>query len=500
MVKGNKKGKREKMSQTKVQTKEGAAAIYTVVFFCLLIGIVTIGFVSIMIQDIIGSTNYDLSQSAYDAALAGVEDAKVLLLQYNTCMSNESRLSNNKCEKIINDINTSGSSDDCDLVRDALGRASGEDGANETLVQTINDPTNPYYGKAKGLSDNIDMAYTCVKLSLASDDYLGTLTETSDMKIIPLRTGVGSAYNDAGSDGNFNRIRISWFSQDDNTTVRDLANYTTLYVPTIPNSKYPTSKTTPSDLTSDAYSFSEKATLPPIIKVGLIQTDGSFMFRDFDESVISGSSVRTNRGAIFLRPVSSTVETPSATHIANNTGTGFGGSVLSHSTNYLSGINPVNSPIDVACQNTDQMAGDNGMQYACTAEIDVPATVRNSVNNSTRFLTVSSLYAKPDTSFSVQLLNCKADGTCSIVKFVGVQSKVDATGRANDLFRRIEARVELQDVSYPFVKYGLSTYGQGGDDGEIFKNYWATSNCWYKDKGESKSCNDYQRASDSGNF
>ena len=140
------------------------------------------------------------------------------------------------------------------------------------------------------------------------------------------------------------------------------------------------------------------------------------------------------------------------------------------------------------------------MQYACTAEIDVPATVRNSINNSTRFLTVSSLYAKPDTSFSVQLLNCKADDTCSIVKFVGVQSKVDATGRANDLFRRIEARVELQDVSYPFVKYGLSTYGQGGDDGEIFKNYWATSNCWYKDKGESKSCNDYQRASDSGNF
>lgn len=497
------------MSQTKVQTKEGAAAIYTVVFFCLLIGIVTIGFVSIMIQDIVGSTNYDLSQSAYDAALAGVEDAKVLLLQYNTCMSNESRLSGHKCSNVISAINTSGSSDDCDLVRDSLGRASGEDGANETLVQTINDPTNPYYGKAKGLSDNIDMAYTCVKLSLASDDYLGTLTETSDVKIIPLRTGIGSAYNDAGSDGNFNRIRISWYSQDDNTTVRDLANYSNLYVPSLANAKYGNSKTTPNDTTSDSYSFGTKATLPPVIKVSLIQTDGSFKFKDFDTNVIYGNDVRTNSGTLFLRPVKSTVDQPAATHIANSINTGFGGSTISRSTAYANVlkpagtpgyINPVNSPIDVACQNTDQMAGDKGLPYACTAEIDVPSTIGGSVNNSTRFLMLSSLYGKPDTSFSVQLLKCEADGSCKIVKFVGVQSKVDATGRANDLFRRIEARVELQDVSYPFVKYGLSAYGEGGDDGEIFKNYWATSNCWYKDKGESKSCADYQRAGDTGNF
>lgn len=496
------------MSQPQVKTKEGAAAIYTVVFFCLLIGIVTIGFVSIMIQDIIGSTNYDLSQSAYDAALAGVEDAKVLLLQYNTCMSNEARLSGNKCNNVISAINTSGSSDDCDLVRDALGRAKGENGANETLVKSINDPTNPNYSRAKGLSDNIDMAYTCVKLSLASDDYLGTLTETSDVKIIPLRTGIGSAYNDAGSDGNFNRILISWYSQEDNTTVRDLANYSGIYDPDLNTSiKYSSTKTKMADNTSEWHDFDTKATLPPALKVSLIQTDQSFRFNDFENSVVlSNGDVRTNRGTVFLRPVKDTQfgtagYTYTPTRIRSNSGMGFGGSVISHSEDYAnSSINATNSPIDIRCLDSNDMAGDDALQYACQAYLDVPSTVRGGVNNSTRFLMISSLYAKPDTSFSVQLLNCVSDDECSVVKFVGVQSRVDATGRANDLFRRVEARVELQDVSYPFVKYGLNVYGSGSGEGEIFKNYWATSNCWYKDKGENKSCADYQRAGDNGNF
>ena len=114
---------------------------------------------------------------------------------------------------------------------------------------------------------------------------------------------------------------------------------------------------------------------------------------------------------------------------------------------------------------------------------------------------LSSFYGKPDTSFRIQLLQCDDSG-CKVVKFVGVQSMVDATGRANDLFRRVEARIELQDVSYPFVKYGLSVYGSGSGEGEIFKNYWATSNCWYKDKGVAHSCADYYKPSpnSNGNF
>lgn len=492
------------MAQTKAQTREGAAAIYTVVFFCLLIGIVTIGFVSIMIQDIIGSTNYDLSQSAYDAALAGVEDAKVLLLQYNTCMSSESRLSDNKCQEVISAVNTAGSSDDCDLVRDSLGRAKGGNGANETLIQSVND-NNLINNKSKDLADNIDMAYTCVKLSLASEDYLGTLTETSDVKIIPLRTGVGSAYNDAG-DGNFNRIRIRWYSQEDNDTVRDTAYYSDNYETSlVPNIKYGSSKTKMGDITGDWHTFDNKATLPPAIRVGLIQTPTKFIYGDLDSKNYYNGTYQANTGSLFLRPIKSDTPGYQVTRIASNANSGFYGSLVSHQNNYTDDVNATNSPVDIKCLTSEDMLADDAPQYACTAEIDVPSVwtsldPRNTTaNNGTRFLTLSSLYAKPDTSFSVQLLNCSGDD-CRIVKFVGVQSKVDATGRANNLFRRVEARVELQDVSYPFIKYGLNVYGSGSGDGEIFKNYWATSNCWYKDKGVSMTCNDYQRASDFGNF
>ena len=113
---------------------------------------------------------------------------------------------------------------------------------------------------------------------------------------------------------------------------------------------------------------------------------------------------------------------------------------------------------------------------------------------------LSSLYAEPDTSFSVKLLNCTSDDECKTVKFVGVQTKVDATGRANDLFRRVEARVELQDVSFPLAKYGLNVYGDGNDEGSIFKNYWATYNCWYKENGNGHTCDDYTRISGQGSF
>ncbi|MBQ8156873.1 hypothetical protein IJ102_00535 [Candidatus Saccharibacteria bacterium] len=485
------------MQQT-TKTKKGAAAIYTVVFFCLLIGIVTLGFISIMLQDILGSTNYDLSQSAYDSALAGVEDAKVLLLKYNACLSNSERLgsggSAGDCNDIISAVNTSGSSDDCDLVRDSLGRAHGEDGANETLIQSQNSNLN---NNSKELTDSIDMAYTCVKMSLASDDYLGTLTKTSDVKLIPLRTGIGSAYNDAGGDGNFNRIRVEWYSNDDNRVLVDGlgSNLDDAYATTLPSAKvYTTSKTAMGGTDDNWHNFRTKATLAPPIRVSLIQADQTFYIGDFD----GHNGNNTDRGTLILRPVRS--EAASLyNHIPSNAGTGFTGSTISSSTNYTDGSNATNSPIDIDCRDSAYMSTHDEL-YACSAELDVPPTIRGTANNGARFLMLSSLYAEPDTSFSVKLLNCTSDDECKTVKFVGVQTKVDATGRANDLFRRVEARVELQDVSFPLAKYGLNVYGDGSDEGSIFKNYWATYNCWYKENGTDHTCDDYTRISGQGSF
>ena len=187
----------------------------------------------------------------------------------------------------------------------------------------------------------------------------------------------------------------------------------------------------------------------------------------------------------------------------------MGGSALSDFENYDnsnygtdgSTYKTLNSPRDINCLNAENFRVSTEKEYACSVELDVPPTHNGGVaDNGARFLMLSTLYAKPETSFKVQLLNCSGDNNCTTVKFVGVQTKVDSTGRANDLFRRVEARVELQDVNFPFVKYGLSSYGDGDDEGNIFKNYWATYKCWYKEAGVGHTCDDFGIISNRGSF
>ena len=120
----------------------------------------------------------------------------------------------------------------------------------------------------------------------------------------------------------------------------------------------------------------------------------------------------------------------------------------------------------------------------------------NKRNYTTFFLVVNLPYGGPETEVSVELKSCtnKAehsdiyenmseddDDGCTSVDFADVQPIVDSTGRANDLFRRIEARVELVDTYFPIVNYALAVDKTKDGEGDVEKDFYVTTNCKYEE-------------------
>ncbi|MEI6228577.1 MAG: hypothetical protein WCP11_00920 [Candidatus Saccharibacteria bacterium] len=157
--------------------QSGSVSLFMVVFATLLITIVTVGFVKIMLQGQQQATATDLSQSAYDSAQAGVEDAKRAILRYKSLC--ESAVSSVDCVAEYSILNSSN-------CNQAVGQLDEINGDNEVKVQTGN--------------KSLDQAYTCTKISMETPNYMGSLAVDSS-KMIPL---VGSAP--------FQSIQIDWFS------------------------------------------------------------------------------------------------------------------------------------------------------------------------------------------------------------------------------------------------------------------------------------------------
>lgn len=407
--------------------KSGAVSIYIVVFLTLIFGVITLSFIRIILNDATESTNADLYQSAYDSALAGVEDAKIALLKYHDCLSQgavgKNGATSGTCPDIIYQMEQGANNDDCDVVQRVLGRD--QEDQHEVIIQETQHSTDI------GNSYELAQAYTCVKITEETDDYLTTLTSSDDVRIIPLRSA------DINS---VNAIEFSWYANN----VSDITN------------KY---------MSANVLEKASTTYAPPVITFEIFQTDsnnGQPYFTLGELSANNDASDGTDHSLLVLKPVQS-----------GGTNLITAASVLDHSDKYD------NAPINVNCNDTSD--------FACTVTVELPPTFRKTPPaQATRFLRVNIPYEQPNTDVSVTLCTAVSEGKCTDhTKFTGVQAAVDSTGRANDLYRRVETRIELVDVYYPFPEYSLYLSGK---DNELNKSYYVTNNCKKADNGAVSGC------------
>ncbi len=359
-----------------IKKQHGEVSLFVVIFSALLITIVTVSFIRLMIQSQQQATATDLSQSAYDSAQVGVEDAKRALIRYQSICN-----SGGDCDQTKLDINSA----TCNEAVGKLTDVSANESNNEVKVQT-------------GGANALDQAYTCVKISTSTDDYLGTLAQDTS-KFIPL-LGVSD----------FDRIKVEWF------TVKDLQNpaSTTFSIPALTAS-------TPPLLSQSIWATSPGQNRPSIMRTQLIQFSNSgFKLSDFDSNGPSGSN-----STLFLYPMN------------------FADMTRKFSDNAR--LTPPNEPVRASCSSNVANV------YACSATIQLPVAVSSSDHS--QYLNLTSLYKQ--SSFRVTLLN----STGGNVKFDGVQPSIDSTGRANDLFRRVQTRVELTNVNIPYPQAAINITG-----------------------------------------
>lgn len=162
-------------STVPARDQRGVVSIFIVLFSALLLSVITIGFIRTMIQDQTQASDSDLSQSAYDSAVAGVEDGKRALY---------------KCS-VLKDATA------CDAIRDKKC-----DTVSSAQIVSASTP-NEVEIRAEGSSDvSLDQAYTCVIIDWETPDATINLPQGKSV-MIPLK---GTAA--------FSGIRLQWMHRN----------------------------------------------------------------------------------------------------------------------------------------------------------------------------------------------------------------------------------------------------------------------------------------------
>jgi hypothetical protein len=307
--------------------------------------------------------------------------------------------------------NTAPGSVNCVAIEAALTPAVGESSTScdalskAGLVGQTNDETIIQQNEGDDNSAALNQAYTCVKIGVNTDDYKNSLS-VNGSGIVPIR-GVGE----------FDTVELSWFSKEDTSSTTDQSI------------GFPS---TGANVSLPRMGERWKFNYPSLMRVQLMQMGASYKLSDFDDSQAGNKS---NANTLFLYP--------SATGVANED---FALDARR---------SPTNTPHQVKC-NASFVDG----EYACKATIRLPAPIDGNTVNRNAYLRLTSLY-----NGSHYKLRLKRGAT--YVQFNGIQPLIDSTGRADNVFRRIQARVELSgDFTYPEAAIDMQ--------GNLCKNFSVT--------------------------
>ena len=415
--------------------KKGAASFYIVAFSTLILMVIATSFAMVIMSEITRSMNDDLSQSAYDSALAGVEDAKVAYSNYRRCKEAGASVALTRpddtdpitCADILYWVEKE--PDSCYTVARILGRIGKTDEKEVELGGTTT-------GGAGGVIKT-NQAYTCVKINTEVEDYRATLGVNN--KVQTIRAAVGD--DDINK---VNKIKIAWYAVRNDLKERKRLAWN--------NFNTDDNKVVFGQIPSGV-------SLPPTLEVQILQTGWpTFNLDDFDKV----GDNQTNRATLYLVPTGGPVDGGGDEYNYNNRTSN--NTISPPDVVKTNDRTQMNKPYTISCPE-DATGG-----FYCDATIKLPDPIGGGYrNNDTFIISVALPYQQPDTDFSITLY-CN-DGPCGRTDgsvgadragmLKNTQISIDSTGRANDLFRRVETRLETSDTTYAsgYPYYALEILG-----------------------------------------
>lgn len=411
--------------------KKGAASFYIVAFATLILMILALSFTAVIVSEVTRTSNDDLSQSAYDSAMAGVEDAKLAFYNYQNCKAkgvDGSKVkepkdnSNVSCEDIVwyveHGLTDTASNKKCDMVGHILGRIQK---ASEGQVEV----------KEGDVNNNMQQAYTCTTLNNSLANYSSYVRNIDVTKL----------QFDGVTADQIEEVVIRWGGTESKSSF--LTNL-------------------------GAGMLTKDMTMPPTISFAILQTAKDFSLSDFD--VTKGDT--TDRGMVYLVPTNKKDLAEDKTYYGVAAYNGSKKENLIEPGVLLKSNDKTrrNRPYMVYC---DVNATS---EYLCSARIKLPKPVGGARSDKTFVAVVGNPAMSEDVKYSMEFY-CESGARCAskrkinedksdtrdIAFLENVQLEIDSTGRANDLFRRIVTRYKSNS------DYALSIMGPlellGDDDG-----------------------------------